>query len=90
MPTQTFWYGPVAATRRALGSPGKRQKRRRELAATVQIYNTLLVDDLNRFMAGLAEHGIGTGPVETNGAGVRVTIVTDPDGNCLQLGQPPV
>ena len=53
-------------------------------------FNTLLVDDLDSFLAGLAERGIGTGPVETNGAGVRVTIVTDPDGNRLQLGQPPV
>lgn len=51
--------------------------------------HTLLVDDLDGFLAGLAERGIGAGPVEIIGNGVRRTIVTDPDGNRLQVGQPP-
>jgi catechol 2,3-dioxygenase-like lactoylglutathione lyase family enzyme len=51
--------------------------------------HTLLVDDLHGFLTGLAERGIGAGPVETMGNGVRVTIVRDPDGNRLQVGQPP-
>lgn len=51
--------------------------------------NTLLVDDLDGFLAGITARGIGAGPVQTMDNGVRVTIVTDPDGNRLQLGQPP-
>jgi predicted enzyme related to lactoylglutathione lyase len=51
--------------------------------------NTLLVDDLDAFLAGLAERGVVAGPVETVGDGVRATVVTDPDGNRLQVGQPP-
>jgi predicted enzyme related to lactoylglutathione lyase len=51
--------------------------------------NTLLVDDLDAFLAGLAARGIATGPVEIIGDGVRRTIVTDPDGNRLQIGEPP-
>jgi hypothetical protein len=51
--------------------------------------HTLLVDDLDAFLAGLAERGITTGPVETIGGDVRRTEVTDPDGNRVQIGQPP-
>lgn len=51
--------------------------------------HTLLVDDLDGFLAGLAERGIDAGPIEITGNGVRRTIVRDPDGNCLQVGQPP-
>jgi len=51
--------------------------------------NTLLVDNLDAFLAGLAERGITTSPVETIGDAVRRTVVTDPDGNRLQIGQPP-
>ncbi len=51
--------------------------------------NTLLVDDLDTFLAGLAERGITTSAVRTIGDGVHVTVVTDPDGNRLQVGQPP-
>ena len=51
--------------------------------------HTLLIDDLDAFLAGLADHGIGAGPVQTIGDGVRGTIVTDPYGNRLQVGQPP-
>jgi catechol 2,3-dioxygenase-like lactoylglutathione lyase family enzyme len=48
---------------------------------------TLLVDDLDGFLARLAEQGIGAGPVQAIAPGVRKAIVTDPDGNRLNLGQ---
>jgi hypothetical protein len=51
--------------------------------------NTLLVDHLDGFLAGLAERRIDAGPVETIGDGVRQAVVTDPDGNRLKLAQPP-
>jgi hypothetical protein len=51
--------------------------------------HTLLVDDLDTFLAGLAERDIATTPVAIIGDGVRSTHVTDPDGNRLQIGQPP-
>ena len=51
--------------------------------------NTLLVDDLDVFLADLAERGITAEPVETMDNGVRRTTVTDPDGNRLNVGQPP-
>jgi predicted enzyme related to lactoylglutathione lyase len=49
--------------------------------------NTLLVDDLDGFMAGVAERGIVAGPVEIVGGSVRQTILTDGDGNRLKVGQ---
>lgn len=49
---------------------------------------TLLVDDLDAFLAGLARRGIAAGPVETIDGAVRHAIVTDPDGNRLKIGQP--
>lgn len=51
--------------------------------------HTLLVDDIDTFLAGLAERGIASGPVETMDVGVRHAYVTDPDGNRLQVGEPP-
>lgn len=52
--------------------------------------HTVLVDDIDAFLRGLAERGIATGPVETmEDVGVRHAYVTDPDGNRLQVGQPP-
>jgi predicted enzyme related to lactoylglutathione lyase len=52
--------------------------------------NTVLVDDLDAFLAGIAERGLAAAPVETTAdVGVRTTTVTDPDGNRLQVGQPP-
>jgi len=50
---------------------------------------TLLVDDLDAFLAGLAARGVAAGPVETMDVGVRHAFVTDPDGNRIQIGQPP-
>ena len=46
--------------------------------------HTLLVDDLDAFLAGLAERGITTSPVDTIGDAVRRTVVTD------QPGQPAI
>ena len=51
--------------------------------------HTLLVEDIDAFLGGLAERGIASGPVETMDGGVRHAYVTDPDGNRLQVGQPP-
>jgi hypothetical protein len=51
-------------------------------------FNTLLVDNLDAFLADLAERGISAGPIETLGAAARRAIVTDPDGNRLAIGQP--
>jgi predicted enzyme related to lactoylglutathione lyase len=51
--------------------------------------STLLVEDLDVFLAGLAERGIAAAPVEIIGSNVRRTIITDPDGNRLNVGQPP-
>jgi predicted enzyme related to lactoylglutathione lyase len=51
--------------------------------------HTLLVDDLDAFLAGLAERGLRCGPVETMDVGVRRTMISDPHGNRLQVGQPP-
>ena len=51
--------------------------------------NTLLVDDLDAFVTGVAERGISADPVVTMANGVRTAWVADPDGNRIQVGQPP-
>jgi predicted enzyme related to lactoylglutathione lyase len=51
--------------------------------------NTLLVADLDAFLAGITERGLSAEPVETIGDAVRRTTVTDLDGNRLNVGQPP-
>jgi catechol 2,3-dioxygenase-like lactoylglutathione lyase family enzyme len=50
---------------------------------------TLLVDDLDQHLAGLAERGIASGPVDTLPDGVRKAVVTDPEGNTIQFGEVP-
>jgi predicted enzyme related to lactoylglutathione lyase len=50
--------------------------------------NTLLVDDLDGYVAGLAERGIEAEPIESLAGAVRRTLVTDPDGNRLNVGEP--
>ena len=50
--------------------------------------HTLLVDDLDAFRAGLSERGIESTPVEKPAESVRRTLVTDPDGNRLNVGEP--
>jgi predicted enzyme related to lactoylglutathione lyase len=51
--------------------------------------HTLLVADLDAFLRRAKEAGIGSSPIETNGGGVRSAYIEDPDGNRLQVGQPP-
>jgi len=51
--------------------------------------HTLLVGDLDGLLAGLAARGVQAGAVELIGPGVRQSIVVDPDGNRLKLGQLP-
>jgi glyoxylase I family protein len=48
---------------------------------------TLLVDDLDRVRAELAERGIDAGEVETITGAVRV-VIFDADGNRIAIGQP--
>ena len=50
---------------------------------------TLLVDDLDARVAGMAERGIDAGPIGTIPGPVRRTEVVDPEGNRIQLAQPP-
>jgi predicted enzyme related to lactoylglutathione lyase len=60
----------------------------RDAARAGGALHTLLVDDLDGFLASAAERGVRAGPVEVIGDGVRQAIVTDPDGNRLKVGQP--
>ena len=50
---------------------------------------TLLVDDLDERLAALSARGIAAGPVEVVAGSTRTTVVEDPDGNRIQLGEPP-
>ncbi len=47
--------------------------------------HTLLVDDLDRFLAEVAERGILPGPVENIAPAVRQSVIVDPDGNRLKV-----
>ena len=49
---------------------------------------TVLVDDLDAEIAGMAERGIEAGEVRDLPGLVRSTTVTDPDGNEIQFAQP--
>ncbi len=49
--------------------------------------NTVLVDDLDAFVLGLAGRGIEAPPIELSQAG-RSTALIDPDGNLLKVAQP--
>jgi predicted enzyme related to lactoylglutathione lyase len=49
---------------------------------------TLLVDDLEEHVAELAGRGVGTGEIDVVPGVVQTTVITDPDGNTLQMGQP--
>lgn len=50
---------------------------------------TLLVEDLDAFLAGVAARGVAIGPVDVMSNGVRHTTLTDADGNRLKLAQVP-
>ena len=49
--------------------------------------HTLLVDDLDGFLAEVAGRGIVSGPVERIAPAVRQSVITDPDGNRLKVAQ---
>jgi predicted enzyme related to lactoylglutathione lyase len=51
--------------------------------------HTVLVADLDSFLRRTRDAGIKPGPIETKGSGVRSVHIEDPDGNRLQVGQPP-
>jgi catechol 2,3-dioxygenase-like lactoylglutathione lyase family enzyme len=48
---------------------------------------TVMVDDLEADLAAIAQRGIVTGPVETAPGLYKKTVVEDPEGNLIQLGQ---
>jgi catechol 2,3-dioxygenase-like lactoylglutathione lyase family enzyme len=50
---------------------------------------TVMVDDLDAQLAGLAERRLAIDPVETMDNGVRTAEIRDPDGNLVKFGQPP-
>jgi len=49
--------------------------------------HTLLVDDLDGFLSDLSGRGVLAGPVEAIAPSVRQSVITDPDGNRLKVGQ---
>ncbi len=49
--------------------------------------HTMLVADVDSFLAGAAAHGIEPGPLEPVG-GLRQSVITDPDGNRLKVAGP--
>jgi catechol 2,3-dioxygenase-like lactoylglutathione lyase family enzyme len=49
----------------------------------------LMVDDLDAELRRLATQGVHWGEIELVGRGVRKTVVSDPDGNQITLGQAP-
>ncbi len=50
--------------------------------------NTLIVEDLDGFLAAARERGVEPGPIEPVGEGMRQSIVSDPDGNRLKVAAP--
>jgi len=52
--------------------------------------NTLFVDDLDRWVAGISARGLEPLTRETYDNGVRKIIYQDPDGNEIGLGGGPV
>ena len=48
-----------------------------------------MVDDLDAQLAGLADRGLATDPVETMGNGTRTAEIRDPDGNLIKFGEAP-
>lgn len=49
---------------------------------------TILVDDLEAFVAELAGREIDTGEIDTIPDAVKRVRITDPEGNKIQFGQP--
>lgn len=51
---------------------------------------TLLVDDLDGLIADLSSRGVEVGPIEEKGPSVPGFTLTDPEGNRISFGQPPI
>ncbi len=51
--------------------------------------HTLLVDDLDAFLADVERRGIAVGAIEMLRSETRRAVLVDPDGNRLAVGQPP-
>jgi len=49
--------------------------------------HTILVEDLDAFIADAAERGIAAGPVAPVARDTRSVTIADPDGNRLQVGE---
>ena len=47
---------------------------------------TIMGDDLEEHVAGLAERGLATGAIETLASGARKAVIADPDGNTIAFG----
>ncbi len=47
--------------------------------------HTLLVDDLDGFLAAARERAVELGPVEPVGPDMRQSVIADPDGNRLKV-----
>jgi predicted enzyme related to lactoylglutathione lyase len=50
--------------------------------------HTLIVPELDVFLAEIRGRGILAGPVERAGEGMRQSVIVDPDGNRLKVGGP--
>jgi predicted enzyme related to lactoylglutathione lyase len=48
---------------------------------------TLIVDDLDEVLAGLAARGVKAGPVQVEGTAGRKSIVVDPEGTTIAFAQ---
>ena len=48
---------------------------------------TLLVDDLDGVVAGLAERGVPAGPIAPDGTAGRKAVLTDPEGTTIAFAQ---
>ena len=48
---------------------------------------TLLVDDLEDYVAELGERGLATGAIDTVPGLYRKAVITDPEGNTISLGE---
>lgn len=49
---------------------------------------TLVVDDIERHVAGLAERGLQAGPVDPEAEEARTATIVDPEGNQIIFAQP--
>ncbi len=48
---------------------------------------TLLVDDLEDYVAELGKRGLATGVIDTVPGLYRKAVITDPEGNMISLGE---